>query len=62
MGDLKGALTIQCIVSLLVFSLYITFKIRIAAASEPILLEWGRFGELLQPVKNIPTVWNQKPS
>ena len=47
MGDLKGAPSVHFNFSLLSFSLYTTLKTRIAAASEPIPLEYGRFGEWL---------------
>ena len=45
MGDLKEAQNLHCSFPLVVFSHYITFKIGIAAASEPTPLERGRFGE-----------------
>ena len=50
MGDLKGAPAVHFNFPLLSFSLYTTFNIGIAAASEPIPMEWGRFGECLLPV------------
>ena len=45
MGDLIGAPAVHLNFPLLSFSLYTTFKKRIAAASEPTPLEYGRFGE-----------------
>ena len=45
MGDLKGAPAVHFNFPLLSFSLYTTFKRWIAAASEPIPLEYESFGE-----------------
>ena len=45
MEELKGALAVLFNFPLQSFSLYITFKSWIAAASEPIPSEKGRFGE-----------------
>ena len=47
MGDLIGAPAVHLNFPLLSFSLYTTFKKRIAAAREPTPLESGRFGEWL---------------
>lgn len=47
MGNLKEALTVHYDFPLLEMSLYITFKIVLIAAGEPIPLEKGRLGELV---------------
>ena len=47
MGDLKGAPAVHFNIPLQSFSLYITFNSGIAASSEPIPSEYGRFGECL---------------
>ena len=47
MGDLKGATAVHLNFPLQSFSLYITFKSGIAAAGEPISLEYERFGECI---------------
>ena len=47
MGDLEGAQAVHFNLPLLSFYLYTTFKNGIAAASETIPLEYGRFGDWL---------------
>ena len=53
MGDLKGVPAVHFNFLLNSFSLYLTFKSRIAAAGEPIPSEYGRFGECKA------TLWNR---